>query len=130
MNMDRGFFDSRRSIEMIATKNIRRRTSKTIEVKQPPDEITLVYRNLGMTHVFIAQEFRGFHVGGPTLREALDTAIHSLGKHVSLLYGLTTPVEYQLQGTLGDFEDLLLDADAPLNCAVTARKAPASMRAC
>lgn len=89
--------------------------------RAPPTEITLLYRNLGMTHVFIAEEFRGFHVGGATLQDALDTALHALGKHVGRLYELSTPVEYHLQGTLHDFEDQLRDADAPLNYSVTAR---------
>lgn len=81
-----------------------------IEAKAPPKEVTLVYRNLGMTHVFIAEEFRGFHVGGSTLRDALDTAIHALGKHVTVLYGLPNAVEYALEGTLDEFEDRLQDA--------------------
>ncbi len=34
-----------------------------IAAKSPPIEVTLLYRNLGMTHVFIAENFRGFHVG-------------------------------------------------------------------
>lgn len=97
--------------------------------KAPPTEVTLVYRNLGMTHVFIAEEFRGFHVGGPSLREALDTAIHALGKHIELLYDLKSPVHYTLEGTLGEFEDRLQDADAPLNFHVTARMAPVENRA-
>lgn len=97
--------------------------------KAPPKEVTLVYRNLGMTHVFIAEEFRGFHVGGPTLREALDTAIHALGKHIELLYDLSSPVSYTLEGTPDEFEDRLQDADAPLNFAVTARMSPGENRA-
>jgi hypothetical protein len=90
-------------------------------IKRPPNEITLVYRNLGMTHVFIADEFAGFHVGGSSLRGALDNAIHALGKHVALLYDLTEPVEYELEGTPDEFEDRVHDANAPLNCSVTAR---------
>jgi hypothetical protein len=96
----------------------------TAAAKAPPKEVTLVYRNLGMTHVFIAEDFRGFHVGGPTLREALDTALHALGKHIKLLYDLPAPVQYKLDGTLGEFEDRLQDPNAPLNFSVTARIAP------
>jgi hypothetical protein len=97
------------------------RNNMLIAAKSPPTEVTLLYRNLGMTHVFIAENFRGFHVGGTTLRDALDTAIHALGMHVSSLYSLPKPVEYRLDGTLDEFEDRLQDADAPLNFTVTAR---------
>lgn len=100
-----------------------------IAAKSPPIEVTLLYRNLGMTHVFIAENFRGFHVGGPSLRDALDTAIHALGMHVSTLYDLPKPVEYRLEGTLDEFEDRLQDADEPLNFTVTARMASTGMHA-
>jgi len=96
--------------------------SETISL--PPQEVTLVYRNLGMTHVFFAEEFHGLHVGGQTLREALDNAIYALGKHITLLYGLSTPAQYALQGTADDFESQLRDANAPLNFSVTAKMAP------
>lgn len=96
--------------------------------KTPPPEVTLVYRNLGMTHVFTAEEFRGFHVGGPTLRVALDNAIRALGKHITVLYGLNKQAEYDLEGTPEDFEDSLQDADAPLNFSVTAKMATESMK--
>src|SRR5262249_1550506 len=94
-----------------------------IEAKAPPQVITLVYRKLGMTHVFIAEEFRGFHVGGSSLRDAWDTAVHALGKHVAAMYGLRNPIQYQFEGTLDEFEDRLQDANAPLNFSVTARMA-------
>ncbi|MFA6265614.1 MAG: hypothetical protein WC670_07870 [Pseudolabrys sp.] len=86
----------------------------------PPSEVTLLYRNLGMTHVFIAEEFRGFHVGGTTLRGALNTAIHALGTHVTLLFKLDAPVSYRLEGTPAEFEDRLHDSNKPMNFSVRA----------
>lgn len=87
----------------------------------PPQQVTLVYRNLGITHVFIAEEFRGFHVGGATLRDAMDNAIYALGKHITAVYGLKTPAQYTLRGTFDEFESQLQDADAPLNFSVIAQ---------
>lgn len=94
------------------------------DAHSPPKEVTLVYRNLGITHVFIAEEFRGFHVGGATLRTAIDNAIHALGKHVTAVYGLEKPAQYTLQGTFDEFESQLQDADAPLNFSVVAQITP------
>lgn len=94
------------------------------DAHSPPREVALVYRNLGLTHVFIAEEFRGFHVGGATLRAAMDNAIHALGKHITAVYGLEKPAQYTLQGTFDEFESQLQDADAPLNFSVVAQITP------
>lgn len=72
---------------------------------QPPREITLVYREVGKTHVFSTQEFRGFHVGSSSLKFAFEKAIVALGLHVSEEF--SCPVEYVMESTFSEFEDHL-----------------------
>ena len=56
----------------------------------PPDEITLVYRPVGPSHVFTATgpSMSGFHISSPDLKVAFDLAGVALGKHVALIYGV------------------------------------------
>ena len=62
----------------------------------PPDEITLVYRPVGPSHVFTAlgAHMSGFHISHPDLKVAYGLAEASLGPHVKLIYGVA--VEYEI----------------------------------
>jgi hypothetical protein len=61
----------------------------------PPDEITLVYRPVGLSHVFTAAgpEMSGFHISSPSLEVAFGLAAPGLGRHVSSLYGVEAKYE-------------------------------------
>jgi hypothetical protein len=69
----------------------------------PPSQVTLVYREVGKTHVFTAIECRGLHVGSKDLKDAFENAIDALGQHVSLLY--KSNVEYEAEITFEEFLD-------------------------
>lgn len=70
----------------------------------PPDEITLVYRPVGPSHVFTASgpEMCGFHISSPKLKVAFDLARASLGRHVALIYG--GAAEYEFEHSFEAFE--------------------------
>ena len=55
-------------------------------IKVPPEQVTLVYREVGKTHVFTARELRGFHVGSCDRKFAFEHAFSALSEHVSRLY--------------------------------------------
>ncbi|MBI2713644.1 MAG: hypothetical protein HYX37_04220 [Rhizobiales bacterium] len=73
----------------------------------PPDEITLVYRPVGQSHVFTAAEpeMSGFHISSPYLEVAFGLASIGLGGYVSKLYGIEA--EYEIQCSFKEFEDHL-----------------------
>ena len=75
----------------------------------PPDHVTLVYREVGKTHVFTAQGLKGFHVGSCTLDAAFKLALTALGEHVSLLCG--REVKYEAATALRDFKQHLKGDD-------------------
>lgn len=77
--------------------------------KTPPTSVTLIYRAIGKTHVFTAQEFKGFHIGSSSLRKAYEQAIKALGEHVSLIYGQS--VEYETRQTYEAFQRKLSGID-------------------
>jgi hypothetical protein len=70
----------------------------------PPEEITLVYRPVGPSHVFTANgpEMSGFHISHPHRKVAFELAVEALGKHVALIYGVDT--QYELERSYDDFE--------------------------
>jgi hypothetical protein len=61
----------------------------------PPEEITLVYRPVGPSHVFTALGYRmsGFHISHYDLKTAYEWAEASLGPHVKLIYGIEADYE-------------------------------------
>lgn len=69
----------------------------------PPDEITLVYRPVGLSHVFTATgpEMSGFHISHPSLQVAFGLAALGLGRHVTSLYGIEA--NYEIQCSYDDF---------------------------
>jgi|ERR1700682_1140903 len=71
----------------------------------PPEEITLVYRPVGPSHVFTANGpgMSGFHISHPYRKVAFDLAVDALGKHVALLYGVDAP-QYEFDRSYEDFE--------------------------
>lgn len=69
----------------------------------PPKEVHLLYREVGRTHVFTAEEFRGFHIGARDLKKAYEQAITALGEHVSLTLNCTSPVKYEAEYSYADF---------------------------
>jgi hypothetical protein len=76
----------------------------------PPEEITLVYRPVGPSHVFTANgpEMSGFHISHPQRKTAFELAVKALGKHVHLIYAVDA--HYQFERTYEDFEAHLKDA--------------------
>ena len=70
----------------------------------PPDEIILVYRPVGRSHVFTAKgpELSGFHISHPDLKTAFHLAGAALGKHVALIYD--TEPRYEFERSFKDFE--------------------------
>jgi hypothetical protein len=53
----------------------------------PPNEIALVYREVGASHVFNAPEVPGFHIGSSLLKKAFEQALIGLGEHMSRVCG-------------------------------------------
>lgn len=53
----------------------------------PPERVTLLYREVGHTHVFTTSEWVGFHIGSSKLRVAFEKAIEALGEYATELYG-------------------------------------------
>jgi hypothetical protein len=68
----------------------------------PPEQVTLVYREVGKTHVFTARELRGFHVGSAERKFAFEHAFTALSEHVSRIYGCHA--EYKTDLTYAQFE--------------------------
>lgn len=60
---------------------------------EAPEEVTLIYRKVGATHVFTAEGFPGFHIGSSRLATAYKEALGALGEHVALVRGCD-PVVY------------------------------------
>lgn len=80
----------------------------------PPSEVTLVYRELGKTHVFTAQELKGLHIGSSSLQTAFEQAIIALGEHVSRVFGCDA--EYEAELSYDDFQrHLRADSASPLS---------------
>lgn len=73
----------------------------------PPDEITLVYRFVGPSHVFTANgpEMCGFHISHPYRKVAFELAVEALGKHVALIYGVDA--KYEVERSYLDFKSHL-----------------------
>jgi hypothetical protein len=70
----------------------------------PPQEIILVYRPVGKSHVFTSAspDMSGFHMSHPSLQCAFELASFGLGKHVSEMYGCEAA--YKVEGNFEDFE--------------------------
>lgn len=75
----------------------------------PPAEVTLVYREVGKTHVFTAPDFRGFHIGSSVLKTAYEQAVIALGEHISRVYNC--PASYRIERSFKEFETLLKKED-------------------
>jgi hypothetical protein len=73
----------------------------------PPEEITLVYRPVGPSHVFTANgpQMSGFHISHPFRKVAFELAVEAIGKHVALIYGVDA--EYVFDRSYDDFESHL-----------------------
>jgi hypothetical protein len=77
-----------------AKRKVRRHMDRS---PKPPAEVTLVYRLVGAaTHVFTADEFRGFHIGSSSLSEAFEIAPVALSSHVSLIYNREIKYEFDI----------------------------------
>ena len=76
----------------------------------PPEQVTLVYREVGKTHVFTARELRGFHIGSADRKFAFEHAFAALSEHVSRLYDCKA--QYQSILSYQEFEKHL---KAPTN---------------
>jgi hypothetical protein len=61
-----------------------------------PEEITLVYREIGHTHAFTALDFPGFHVGSGCLKTVYRIAMRALSEHVSSIYRCDAHYEYEI----------------------------------
>ena len=70
----------------------------------PPQEITLVYRPVGKSHVFTSpsSEMAGFHISHPSLKFAFNLAGYALGKHISELYQCSAV--YEIEGSFEEFQ--------------------------
>lgn len=85
-----------------------------------PNEVALVYRQVGSSHVFTAKSAPGLHVGSSDLERAFDNALEGLGQHFTRLYG--RQVSYQAEVDSAEFARRLSDGDEGLaNCFVFAR---------
>jgi hypothetical protein len=74
-----------------------------------PQRVTLIYREVGNTHVFTSPELRGFHIGMCDLNAAFDSAVLALGEHVSLLFNCKA--KYHVDGGFVNFESHLKGGD-------------------
>jgi hypothetical protein len=74
-------------------------------IKVPPEQVTLVYREVGKTHVFTARELRGFHIGSCDRKFAFEHAFTALSEHVSRLYNCHA--EYKPLSSFQQFENHL-----------------------
>jgi hypothetical protein len=69
-----------------------------------PDEVALVYRMVGETHVFTSTGIDGLvHVGSHDKRTAFDCAFKALSLHVSKTSGMA--VEYEPEQSFEEFFD-------------------------
>jgi hypothetical protein len=68
----------------------------------PPPEVTLIYRELGKTHIFTVAELRGFHVGSSSRSFVFNQLAEALSEHVSLVYGCKA--QYRLEVAYEEFE--------------------------
>lgn len=75
----------------------------------PPVEVTLVYREVGKTHVFTAPDLHGFHIGSSVLKNAYEQAVIALGQHVSRVFDCN--VAYRMDRSFKEFESLLKKDD-------------------
>ncbi len=75
--------------------------------KGPPPEVTLLYREVGKTHVFTADhdKLRGFHIGSSDLSRAFHQAAIALGEHVSRVFGCSA--NYTLEISFTEFQERL-----------------------
>ena len=85
----------------------------------PPPEVTLVYREVGKTHVFTAANLRGFHVGSSSLHFAFDHLAAALGEHVSR--ACNCEASYRLQVSYDEFERHLTGCELTGNFVVAKR---------
>lgn len=85
-----------------------------------PNEVTLVYREVGNSHVFTAAGIVGLvHVGSCDRKKAFDNAFVALSTHVSMLTG--KKVSYVPDRTYEDFAEHVGGNDLSSNF-ITARK--------
>lgn len=74
-----------------------------------PNNVELIYRVVGKTHVFSSKGIRGLvHIGSHDRQEAFTNVIESLGAHVSAAYGCEAAYKCAISYT--QFEEHI-DAD-------------------
>ena len=88
-----------------------------------PNEITLVYREVGGTHVFTAPNFKGLHIGSSDLKNAYSLVPVALSEHVSSVCSQES--EYVLSMPFEQFESHLTSGSI-MDSIVIARKSLAS----
>lgn len=93
----------------------------------PPEQVTLVYRRVGDTHVFTAPELPGLHVGSSSQAKAFEQSIKALGEHVSQLHGCTAT--YTVEMSFAMFKQCLAGENAVACSFVTAKKAEHALAA-
>lgn len=76
-------------------------SAQEIQVGSPPDQVDLVYRKVGVNHVFASKGIRGLvHVGHRDLAVAYHTVIEALNVHVTNTYGV--PAKYVCETDIRD----------------------------
>jgi hypothetical protein len=86
----------------------------------PPQEVNLIYREVGKTHVFTAAELRGFHIGSESLAFAYENLAQALSEHVSRVFGCEA--KYCIEGSFDEFRHHL-GSENLLGSFVIAKKA-------
>jgi hypothetical protein len=61
-----------------------------------PEDVGLLYRPVGRSHVFSAPDLPGFQIGHPDLQLALEGICPALSSHLSATHGV--PLRYELAG--------------------------------
>ena len=75
-----------------------------------PEEVGIVYRNVGNTHVFTSKGIEGLvHCGSSELEDAFNQVIACLNHHVSEVYDCE--VEYKSQVPFNEFEQHLASSN-------------------
>ena len=83
----------------------------TGNVQSPPENVNLVYRKVGKTHVFSTEGARGLvHVGSVDRENAFNSVIPALSKHITAAY--EREASYTCEMSYSDFVQHLDEANS------------------
>lgn len=81
-------------------------------IYEAPQELALVYRQVGNSHVFTSKSAPGLHIGSSQRSEAFTCALTGLSEHFTRLYGRS--VRYESDMDFDEFEARLCGAEEGL----------------